>query len=62
MSGAVYSGRRRLGHVVEHDIRNVEAFDASGVSLGRFPNRKAAVAAIPDLPRTSALPMMGGRL
>ena len=60
-SSTVYDGRRKIGSIVEHE-KDVEAFDADGRSLGRFQKRKAAVAAIPDLPRTSALPMMGGRL
>ena len=42
---AVYSGRDRLGAIVERgDL--IEAFDASGRRLGGFLSRKAAAAAI----------------
>jgi hypothetical protein len=45
---AVYDGQRCIGHVLSRGKLGVEAFDAGDVSLGIFPNMKAAANAVSE--------------
>ncbi|MFZ1151423.1 MAG: hypothetical protein WAR76_17065 [Xanthobacteraceae bacterium] len=45
---AVFDGRQCLGHILSRGRLGVEAFDRDDVSLGIFPNQKAAADAISE--------------
>jgi hypothetical protein len=43
---SIYSGQQCLGFALARGRQGVEAFDVEGVSLGCFPDQKAAMAAV----------------
>jgi hypothetical protein len=43
---SVYSGRTYLGAIISRGKSGLEAYDAEGVSLGLYPDQKAAIAAV----------------
>lgn len=43
---SVYAGQLCIGHVISRGKSGFEAFNASDISLGTFPTRRAAIDAI----------------
>jgi hypothetical protein len=52
---SVYDGRVALGRVLEHTAKDYEARTVKGISIGHFPNCKAAADAVSDASASTSL-------